>query len=174
MRLRALRYRGQAYDVPAVVFEGSGRAGTGTLLYVPERGMGDELEPLRERTRRFERVLAVDYLGIGELASNRVLLHTFAHALMYSEESLPRANVALLRAVLRSLGDGPVEVEGAGWAASLYACILRALEPARVKRLHLSGVPDDELAWLGAGRKVPDLLLHPELFSHLTAAELAL
>jgi hypothetical protein len=100
------------------------------------------------------------------------MLYSFARALMHADASLPRANIAMLRGVLRSLGDGPVEIEGAGWAASLYAGILGAIEPEQVRRVHVSGVPADELAWLGAGRKVPDLLLHPELFSRLTATEL--
>jgi hypothetical protein len=41
-----------------------------------------------------------------------------------------------------------------------------------VRRAHVSGVPPDELAWLGSGKKVPDLLLHAGLFARLTAAEL--
>jgi hypothetical protein len=171
--IRASRYRADAYDVPVIELAGSGRAGSGLLFYVPQDGMDAELEALlRERARRFERVVAAEYLGIGELASDRVMLHTVARSLMYAEESLPRANIALLRGVLRQLGEGPIEVEGAGWAASLYARILGVLEPTRIRRVHVSGVPDDELAWLGAAGKVPDLLLHPALFTQLTAAEL--
>ncbi len=168
--MRALRYHGTAYDVPAIEIDGSGR--TGTLLYLPQKGVAGETAVLQARARRFEKVIAVDYLGIGELASDRVLLHTLARTLMYAEESLPHANIALLRGVLKTLGSGPVEVEGAGWAASLYAGVLGALEPGLVRRVYVSGVPDDELSRLGAGGRVPDLLLHPALFSRMTAAEL--
>jgi hypothetical protein len=111
---------------------------------------------------------------MGELGSDRVMLHTFAWSLMHSEESLPVRNVALLRGVLRRLDADLVDVEGMGWASSLYAGVLRAVEPKRVRRLNVSGAPDDELGWLRRGnRKIPDLLLHPGLFSRLTAAELA-
>jgi hypothetical protein len=171
---RALRYRGEAVDVPALEIEGRGRRGSGMLLFLPERGIAVEVDALRERAHRFERVVAVDYLGIGELASDRVMLHTLSWRLMYAEESLPMLNLALLRGVLRRLDAELVDVEGVGWAASLYAGALAAVEPARVRRLHLSGVPEDELGWLlKATRKVPDLLLHPSLFRRLTAAELA-
>ena len=171
-RVRLTRYRGDGYDVPAFELDGSGAAGSGTLLYLPEESIEAEHESLLERARRFERIVAIDYLGIGELASDQVMLHTLARTLMYAEESLPRANVRLLRGMLTSLGSGPVEVEGAGWAASFYASILQALEPERVRRVHVSGVPDDELSWLGAGSRVPDLLLHPGLYSRMTVAEL--
>jgi hypothetical protein len=173
-RARALRYRGETVDVPAIELEGVGPRGSGMLLLLSEHGMAEEIDALRERALHFERVVAVDYLGIGELASDRVMLHTFAWSLMQSEESLPVRNVALLRGVLQRLDAELVDVEGLGWAASLYAGVLRAVEPKRVRRLYVSGAPDDELGRLRKGNKrTPDLLLHPGLFSRLTAAELA-
>jgi hypothetical protein len=117
--------------------------------------------------------VAADYLGVGELASDRIMLHTFACALMYAKPSLPEANVALLRGVLVQLAGTPIEVEARAWAPSLYTAVLRALEPGRVRSVHLSGVPPDELEWLQAGERVPDLLLHPALFASLTVAELS-
>jgi hypothetical protein len=172
---RTIRYRGEVFDVPALELAGRGSRGSGKLLVLPEHSVAEELELLRQRAARFERVVAVDYLGIGELASTRVTQHTFAWYLMHSEESLPRLNVALLRGVLQHLGADRVDIEGVGWAASTYAGILAALEPTRVRRLHLSGVPDDELGWIRKrGNRVPDLLLHPALFLRLTARELAI
>jgi hypothetical protein len=170
---RAWRYRGEQMDLPAIELEGNGRRGSGMLVYLPERGTADELATLLERAREFERVVAIDYLGIGELASDRVMLHTFAWRLMYAKDSLPALNVSLLRGVLRQLEAELVEIEARGWAASFYAAVLKALEPARVRRLHLSGVPEDELGWLlKPGRKAPDLLLHPSLLRRATVAEL--
>jgi hypothetical protein len=172
-KARAFRYRGEAYDVPVIEIEGGGWSRSGSLLYLPgDGGVAGELSAIQERARRYAKVVAVDYLGVGELASDRLLLHSFARALMYADQSLPQANVALLRGVLARV-ETDVEIEGAGWAPSLYAAILRALEPARVRRVHLSGVPPDELEWLGAGQRVPDLLLHPILFARLTVAELS-
>jgi hypothetical protein len=170
---RAFRYRGEAYDVPVIELQGDGRPGSGTLLYLPSDSVAAELPVLRDRARGYERVVAVDYLGIGELASDRIMLHTFARALMYADESLPRQNVALLRGVLLGLGGADVEIEAAGWAPSFYAAVLHALEPARVRRVHLSGVPADELGWLQSGKRVPDLLLHPAVFASITVAELS-
>jgi acetyl esterase/lipase len=170
---RARRYRGDEIDVPAVEIEGNGGRGSGMLLYLPERSVADEVDTVLERAQRFERVIAVDYLGIGELASDRVMLHTFAWRLMYAEDSLPTLNLALLRGVLRQLDAELVDVEAKGWAASFYAALLATLEPARVRRLQLSGVPPDELGWLiKPGRRVPDLLLHPGLLRRVTVAEL--
>jgi hypothetical protein len=169
----AWRYAGDAYDVPVIELDGDGRPGSGTLLYLPSESVAAELPAIWERARRYERVVAVDFLGIGELASDRLLLHTFACALMFAEQSLPQANLALLRGVLNTLGRTDIEVEGTGWATSLYASVLRVLEPTRVRRVHLSGVPSDELEWLQAAKRVPDLLLHPALFARLTVAELS-
>jgi hypothetical protein len=169
---RAWRYRGDAYDAPVIEVQGDGRPGSGTLLYLPSESVAAGLPAVWDRARRYERVVAVDYLGIGELASDRLLLHTFACALMFADQSLPQANVALLRGVLAKLGPD-IEVEGTDWATSLYASVLRALEPGRVRRVHLSGVPSDELEWLQTGKRVPDLLLHPALFARLTVAELS-
>jgi hypothetical protein len=169
----AWRYSGDAYDVPVIELEGDGKPGSGTLLYLPSESVAAELPAIWDRARRYERVVAVDFLGIGELASDRLLLHTFACALMFAEQSLPQANLALLRGVLNRLGRTDIEVEGTGWATSLYAAVLRVLEPTRVRRVHLSGVPPDELEWLQAAKRVPDLLLHPALFARLTVAELS-
>jgi dienelactone hydrolase len=170
---QARRYHGEI-DVPAIEIEGTGRRSAGMLLYLPQRGVAAELDVILERARRYERVVAIDYLGIGELASTQVMLHTLAWRLMYADKSLPTLNVALIRGVLQHLEAELVDVEGKGWAASLYAGVLGAIEPARVRRLYLSDVPPDELGrLLRPGRKVPDLLLHPKLFLRATAAELA-
>jgi dienelactone hydrolase len=173
IRAQAIRLRGTTVDVPVVELQGKGPRGTGTLLFLPEGGTVAALDLLRERAQRYETVVSADYLGIGELASDRMLLHTLAWSLMQAEDSLPTLNVALLRGVLRQIGSGPVDVEGQGWAPSLYAGALRALEPDRVRRVIVTGVPVDELRRLRRGRRVPDLLLHPGLFLHMTAAELA-
>jgi hypothetical protein len=169
---RAVRFRGGEYDVPTLQLEGAGPRGSGTLLFIPERGVSAELRAVAARTERFERVVASDCLGVGGLASERLLLHTVARALMFSASSLPVRNVSALRRLLHSL-DVPVEIEASGWATSTYAAVLRATEPQRVRGLHLAGVPEDELLWVGSGKRVPDLLLHPSLFSRLTVAELA-
>src|SRR5262249_17315102 len=146
---RIIRFRGEV-DVPALELAGMGPRGSGELLVLPEHSVAEELELLRQRATRFERVVAVGYLGIGELASARVTQHTFAWSLMHAEDSVPMLNVALLRAVLHQLDADRVDIEGLGWAASTYAGILAALEPARVRQLHLSGVPSDELGWIKA------------------------
>jgi hypothetical protein len=173
IRAQAIRLHGTSVDVPVVELQGKGPRGTGTLFLLPERGTAAALDLLRERAQCYERVVSADYLGIGELASDRMLLHTIAWSLMQADESLPTLNVALLRGVLLQIGSGPVDVEGRGWAPSLYAGALRALEPGRVRRVIVTGVPADELRRLGRGKRVPDLLLHPGLFLHMTAAELA-
>ena len=173
LTVRALRFHGTAVDVPVVEVAGGGPRGSGTLFLLPERGIADALGILRERARQYERVVVSGYLGVGELASDRVLLHTFAWWIMHSGASLPTRNVALLRAVLLHVDGGPVDVEGRGWAAAFYAGALRALEPGRVRRVIADGIPDDELRVLRKAGRVPDLLLHPGLFLRMTAAELA-
>ena len=170
---RALQFRGSSLAVPVVEVRGHGGPGAGTLLLIPDKGIAGSLDVLRERASRYERVVVSGYLGVGELASERVMLHTIAWSLMHSGESLPSRNIALLRGVLRQIDGGPIDVEGQGWAAALYAGALRALEPGRVRRVIAAGSPDDELRVLRKAGRVPNRLLHPGLFRRMTVAELA-
>jgi dienelactone hydrolase len=171
VRLRALRVDAGPYAFPAFIFE-SGRAdGGGRLLYLPRDGTRRDLPRILRLLEKYETVVSLDYLGIGELESDRLLLHSVARYFMHNDPSLPQMNVELLRSWLRT--SDPLDIFGCGWASSFYAALLAHLEPAKVANVHLDGAEEDELRYLASGARVPDLLLQGGLFAELTVAELA-
>jgi hypothetical protein len=171
VQLRALRVDAGPYAFPAFVFQSDRSDGKGELLYLPRDGTRRDLPRILRLLEQYETVVSIDYLGIGELESDRVLLHTVARYFMHNDPSLPQMNVELLRSWLRT--SDPVDVYGCGWASSFYAAVLAHLEPAKVRNLHLVGAEENELRYLISGKKVPDLLLQGGLFADLTVAELA-
>lgn len=171
VRLRALRVDAGPYAFPAFVFESDRSDGGGKLLYLPRDGTRRDLPRILSLLEQYETVVSIDYLGIGELESDRLLLHTVARYFMHNDPSLPQMNVGLLRSWLRT--SDPVDIYGCGWASSFYAAVLAHLESAKVTKLHLGGAEESELRYLTSGKKVPDLLLQGGLFAELTVAELA-
>jgi hypothetical protein len=63
-------------------------------------------------------------------------------------------------------------VVACGWASSMYALVLKHLEPGRVGTVSVSGIPEDELDYLASGERIPDLLLKGGFFKQITASEL--
>lgn len=171
VRLRVLRVDAGPYVFPAFVFESDRSDGGGKLLYLPRDGTRRDLPRILSLLEQYETVVSIDYLGIGELESDRLLLHTVARYFMHHDPSLPQMNVELLRSWLRNAE--PMGIYGCGWSSSFYAAVLAHLEPAKVTNLHLGGVEENELRYLTSGKKVPDLLLQGGLFGELTVAELA-
>ncbi|MGQ9631413.1 MAG: alpha/beta hydrolase family protein [bacterium] len=201
VHIKAFRLRGEPYSFPAFLFENTKIKNDKRLIYLPERGTYEEIGQILSLLREYRFIISIDYLGIGELKSDRLLLHTFAAYFMHNNPSLPQMNVNLLRSYLavgkmrmsdvyrnrlfslvydlflKSAGSPrgvkPTDIYGNGWAPSLYALFLKFLEPEKVGRAYLSGVPESELGYLKSGRKIPDLLLWGNLFSKITVAELA-
>jgi hypothetical protein len=171
VRARALELEDLAF--PVFSFESLAPSGTARAVYLPRAGTERELPRILSLLDRYSSVTSVDYVGIGELESDRTLLHTYARYFMHDDPSLPGVNVDLLRSFLRADGAERADVVACGWASSVYALVLKHLEPERVGKVIVSGVPGDELGHLASGRKVPDLLLEGGLFAQLTAAELA-
>jgi hypothetical protein len=173
LRVRALGFEAEELVFPVFSFEKTSRPATARVVYLPRNGTRQELSRILPLAREHSKVISVDYLGIGELKSDRALVHTYARYFMHDDPSLPGKNVGLLRYLLRADEVGRADVVACGWASSIYALALKHLEPERVGRVHVSGVPEDELGHLASGRKIPDLLLEGGLFERLTASELA-
>jgi hypothetical protein len=181
IRVRGHRFR--AGGIPLAVFEMENIAHAGTdsslaparprLVYLPQHGTRAELPRLVRLLDEYRQVVSIDYPGIGELKSDRLLLHTFSRYFMHDRNALPTLNVSLLRAYLRSNDPATSDLRGRGWASSFYGLVLKHLEPARVGTVRACGPPADELDHLAQGGKIPNLLLRGGLFSELTAAELA-
>jgi hypothetical protein len=173
VRVRALGVEVEDLVLPAFRFESTGRSSTASVVYLPCAGTRQELSSILPLVRERSNVVSVDYLGIGELKSDRALLHTYARYFMHDDPSLPGLNVDLLRSLLRMDDMGRPDVVACGWASSTYALVLKHLEPGRVGKVFVSGMPADELGYLASGAKIPDLLLEGGFFKHITASELA-
>ena len=173
VRVEAHRLRGPDYSFPVFVFRGPRGPEGKQLLYLPQQGTYEELGSILEQLSSYRTVVSIDYLGIGELRSDRLLLHTVARYFMHDDPSLPKMNVELLRSYLAGSEEGRIDLHARGWSASLFALFLTALEPGRIGDVRVSGVPGNELDYLRSGEKIPDLLLWAGLFANTTAAELA-
>ena len=171
VRVRASRVTAGPSVFPVFAFTGDRDGAEGRLLYLPRDGTRGDLPAILRLLDHYRTIVSIDYLGIGELESDRLLLHTLARYFMHNDPSLPQMNVALLRSWLRT--SEPLDLYGCGWASSFYAAVLAHLEPSRVELVRLDGAPADELRYLEELTKVPDLLLQGGLFAELTVSELA-
>jgi hypothetical protein len=172
-RVRARAFELEALALPVFSFDSVEPSVAARAVYLPRAGTRRESPRILPLLDTYANVVSVDYVGIGELESDRTLLHTYARYFMHDDPSLPGVNIDLLRSLLRAGGAGRADVVACGWASSVYALVLKHLEPDRVDRVLAYGVPADELGHLASGEKVPDLLLEGGLFARLTAAELA-
>jgi dienelactone hydrolase len=170
----ARQYAAGDLAYPVFLFENRSNPDTNRVLYLPKAGTLADLRegPLADLIRTHRFVHAIDYVGLGELKSGRLMLHTFSRYFMYDSPSLPGMVVGMLRAYL---GVAPYRyrIYANGWASSFFAACLRYLEPAKVERLMLSGLPENELEYLGSVDKVPDFLLSGRLFEKTSTLELA-
>jgi dienelactone hydrolase len=174
--VRGYRMRAESFSFPVVIVEstnGRSRPG-GTLLYLPRTGTQAELMTITSMLQHYHRVVSIDYLGIGELKSNRLRLHTLARYLMHNDPSLPKINISELRAWLATQdGEEPMDIWATSWPTSFYAAALKWLIPSRVARVYLQRVPQDELRSLQSRKKVPDLLLWAGLYDKISVHELS-
>jgi len=165
--------RSSAVDFPCFVFR-SARGDRGrVLLYLPERGTLDELDEILVKLDDYETVVSVDYPGVGETRSDRVMLHSVARYFMHSDPSLAKRIVELLRSWLVAHGPPRMDLRARGWASSMIGLMLTVLEPERIGDVVVEQVPADELSRLASVSKLPDLLLWGGLFSRVTVYELA-
>jgi dienelactone hydrolase len=173
VNIKAYRFSGRDYSFPAFVFEDTTKLHCSEVLYLPKKGTFQEIDQILQLLAGGRIVISIDFLGIGELKSDRILLHTFTRYFMNDPVTLPRMNVDLLRSYLAMSSAGPREIYGKGWVSSMYSLFLKWLDPEKLGNVHLSGVPTSEFDYLKSGQKIPDLLLWEDLFSKLSAAELA-
>jgi hypothetical protein len=173
VRVRALGFEVEDFVFPVFSFEDTDRSGKARVVYLPRVGTREELGRILPLLREHSNVISVDYLGIGELKSDRALLHTYGRYFMHDDPSLPGMNVDLLRSFLRAAEVGRADVVACGWASSMYALVLKHLEPGRVGKVFVSDIPEDELGYLASGEKIPDILLEGGFFKRITASELA-
>ena len=167
---RAIRSPG--VDFPCFVFR-SARGDRGrVLLYLPERGTLDELDEILVRLDEYETVVSVDYPGVGETRSDRVMLHSVARYFMHSDRPLAKRVVELLRSWVLAYGPPRMDLHARGWASSMIGLMLTALEPEQIGDVVVEQVPADELSRLALASKLPDLLLWGGLFSRVTVHEL--
>ena len=170
--MTAYRFSGSLYSFPVFQFDSGETNKNKRLLYLPQAGTRKELEEILGFLRKYDTVISIDYLGIGELKSNRLLLHSFSRYFMHNDPSLPKMNVNVLRSYLSHVGELSTDVYGNGWASSFYTTLLKWLEPQRVSHIYLAGVPESEFEYLKTGNKIPDLLLWGGIYSKLSIAEL--
>lgn len=171
--IRAYQVEAADYRYPVFVFENSAQRSNDVAFYLPTGGVYQELESITNLLARYHTVISMDYLGVGELKSDRLMLHTFSRYLMY-DEPLLRLNVELLRNELAGLTAAPVDLYASGWTTSLTGLLLKWLAPEQVASIHIRGVPPRELLSLKTGRPLPNLLLWGGLLDRLTVRELAM
>lgn len=171
--VRAYRMDLPPYALPLFVFENTTRSDRTHTLFLTEKGTYSDLEAILELLGHYNVVVSIDYLGVGELKSNRLLQHTFARYFMYNDPSAPKLNVQSVQAYLQAAPNGPMDIFASGWTSSIYALLLRWLEPEKVGAVTVQGVPNNALLALKNGNRVPDLLFWGNLFTLLTGRELA-
>ena len=171
--VRAYRAETTANYYPVFIFENQRQANHQQALFLPTAGTYQQLDQILPLLARYHTVISIDYLGIGELKSNRLLLHTFARYFMHHQPNLPQMNIALLYAYLQTLPAEPLDIIASGWATSFYAFALKSLDTEHVGGVTPAGLPDDELEFLKSGQKIPDLLLWADLFKQTSVRELA-
>ncbi len=157
---------------PVFVFENHGQSNHKQVLFLPTAGTYQQLDQILPLLERYQTVISIDYLGIGELKSNRLLLHTFTRYFMHHTPNVPQMNIALLNSYLQTMPTGQVDIVASSWATSFYAMMLKSLDNGRVGAVRPVGVPGNEFVYLKTGRKIPDLLLWADLFKQTSVHEL--
>jgi hypothetical protein len=171
LQVNQYRVNGPFYSLPVYVFQNTEIHDGSQALYLPLTGVADEEDSIGALLNQYNTVVAIDYFGIGELKSDRVMLMTFANYFMNNNPSLPKMIINSLRSYLKST-NGKFDIIANGWASSMYSACLKFLEPSKTGKTRQSGVPADELGFLASGQQVPNLLLWNGLFSKITVAEI--
>lgn len=171
--VQAFRIEGGYYDFPIFIFENGNLNNNNQLLFLPQTGTYQELEKIVELLQQYHTVISLDYAGIGELKSNRILLHSYARYFMHNEPNAPKLNVEMIASYLVTFHPQPIDIYANGWVSSFYGLIAKWLEPQNVASINPNGVPVSELRYIKSGNKIPDLLLWGNLFTTTSARELA-
>jgi VCBS repeat protein/acetyl xylan esterase AXE1 len=184
IHVKAHRLSGPHDFFPVFQFQNNQVSNGKGLLYLPGQGTYQDIQIILQLLKDYQIIVSIDYIGIGELKSDRLALHTFARYFMQGPHTLSQMNVNLLRSFLLHSnsagfnmalqGSKPIDIYGNGWGASLYTVFLKELEPETVGCAYLTGVPTSELDYLKLGQRMPDLLLWEGLFSETSVAELAI
>jgi hypothetical protein len=171
--VQTYRVEASGYIFPLFFFENVQSPNSGRVLFLATNGVYQDLEEILTLLKHYRTVISIDYLGIGELKSNRLLLHTFTRYFMHHSLNIPQMNVGLLNSLLPTVSSESLDVYATSWPTAFYAFSLKALTPTRVGSILPNGVPASELDFLRTGQKIPDLLLWTDLFSKVTVGELA-
>lgn len=172
--IRGRRFRNDHFDFPIFAFENSALDNNKTILFLPSSGTQQELEKIFNLLQDYQHVVSLDYTGIGELKSNRLLLHTSSRHFMNNDPSLFQINIDLIKSYLDTLNKTELDIYGENWSTSFYAIILKWLKPQLINQVLLNGVPENELSFLKSGEKIPDLLYWNSLYQYLSIQELSL
>jgi dienelactone hydrolase len=173
--VKGYRMRAKLLSFPVVIVESNNgrKKPGGTALYLPKQGTQAEFTTITGMLQHYDRVVSIDYLGIGELESGRLRLHTLARYLMHNDPSLPGLDVALLRSWVAGQTGEKFDVWATNWPTSFFAVALKWLEPNHIDKVYLQGVPINELRYLQSRKKIPDLLLWAGLFDKISVRELS-
>jgi dienelactone hydrolase len=172
LKISGYRLDGLCYSLPIVIFQNLKIKNGSQAIYLPNAGTSYETDTITSLLNRYGTVVSIDYFGIGEFKSDRVMLITYADNFMNNNPSLPEMIVNSLRSYLKTT-NGKFDIVGNGWASSFFASCLQYLEPTIISNSILHGVPLDELGFLASGTTmIPDLLLWNNLFSKITVAEI--
>lgn len=162
------------YDFPVFLFENTHLSTKKTLVYLPNLGTKEELDSIIALSKIYSKIYSVDYLGMGELRSNRIMQHTFARYLMNNSPSVLDLNINQILSFQKTFDLTESDIMAQGWVSSLLASISAKKNQAFNSSLFLQGLPKQgELKYLLSGVKTPDLLLKGGLFKNITAAEIA-
>jgi hypothetical protein len=172
IQIRGYRFDENGYSIPITVFKNLKIADGSQVLYLPKSGTIEERDTIASLLNRYASVVSIDYFGIGELKSDRVMLMTYAAYFMNSNPSLPKMIVNSLRSYMRTT-QGKYDVIGNGWAASFFASCLKYLESEKFAKSILIDIPDDEFEMLASHtNSIPHFLLWNGLFSKISVTEL--
>jgi hypothetical protein len=171
--LQAYRVDTPVYAYPVFIFKNAELNNNEEALFLPANGSFLDIEQILDLLQRYQTVVSVDLLGVGEVKSNRILQHTFARYFMHNDPSVPKLNIELVRTYMHKFHDRPVVIYGSDWPTSLYSLFLRWLEPDRIKSVGVKGLPAHELVYLKSDLRLPDMLLWGDLYAKTSALELA-
>jgi hypothetical protein len=175
LSVKGYRVDGPYYSFPVYVFKNASAVANkdSTILYLPLTGSIKEQTEILGLLNSHGTVIAVDYFGIGELKSNRIILNTFIGCFMNNDPSVPKMIINILRDYFGSIyTGGPMRVIANGWSASLFGACLQYYLPSLIASVQTSGVPDNELDFFKSGHDIPQYLLWNSLFLNVTVAEL--
>jgi hypothetical protein len=172
LKVSSYRLDGLYYSLPITIFQNLKIKNGSQAFYLPKAGTVLEKDTITSLLNRYGTVISIDYFGIGELMSDRVMLITYADYFMNNNPSLPKMIANSLRSYIKTT-TGKFDIIGNGWASSFFASCLQYLEPTLISKSILYGVPSDELGSIASNAMNPPyLLLGNGLFSKITVAEI--